>query len=78
MSGIQFHDTVYGRRFFEHQLPKLIGGVERLSEDVERLASAIERQNELKEYQLGFTQLPDIKDVIKEFTRDGEQEQEPQ
>ena len=73
MSGINFHDTVYGRRFFEYQLPKLIEGIS--DEDVERLASAIERQNELKEYELGLTKLPDIKEVVEEFTSDGEQEQ---
>ncbi len=40
--GIQFHETGYGRRFFDVQLPKLIKGIERLTE-------AIEKQNKIME-----------------------------
>lgn len=38
----QFHETVYGKRFFDSQLPKLI-------KTLERIADALEKQNELKE-----------------------------
>ncbi len=37
--GLEFHQTVYGKRFFELQLPSLIKAIE-------RLASAVEKQNE--------------------------------
>lgn len=36
---MQFHETVYGKRFFEAQLPKLIAAINRLAE-------AIEHQNQ--------------------------------
>lgn len=35
----EFHETVYGKRFFESQLPKLIKALE-------RIADALEKQNE--------------------------------
>ena len=41
-SGPQFFETGYGKRFFESQLPELI-------KSINRLADAIEEQNELKE-----------------------------
>lgn len=40
--GSDFHQTVYGKRFFEAQLPSLIKAINRLAE-------AIEKQNEFKE-----------------------------
>ena len=40
--GPQFFETGYGKRFFESQLPKLI-------KSINRLADAIEEQNEIKE-----------------------------
>ncbi len=30
--GIQFHETVYGKRFFENQLPALIKAINRLAD----------------------------------------------
>ena len=33
--GVQFHETMYGKRFFEHQLPKLIQAIENLSKSIE-------------------------------------------
>lgn len=36
----QFHETGYGRAFFQHQLPELI-------KSINRMASALELQNEL-------------------------------
>ncbi len=33
--GIQFQDTVYGKRFFEHQLPELIKAINRLTAALE-------------------------------------------
>lgn len=40
--GPQFHETGYGRTFFQSQLPNLIKAIN-------RLADAMEKQNELKE-----------------------------
>lgn len=37
-----FHETMYGKRFFDSQLPKLI-------KSIERIADALEKQNENKE-----------------------------
>ncbi len=34
--GIQFHESVYGQRFFDMQLPKLIKAIERLAEATEQ------------------------------------------
>ncbi|MDO5123117.1 MAG: hypothetical protein Q4D44_00440 [Eubacteriales bacterium] len=30
--GLQFHETMYGKNFFEHQLPKLTRAIEKLAE----------------------------------------------
>ena len=40
--GPQFHETGYGRTFFQSQLPNLIKAIN-------RLADAMEKENELKE-----------------------------
>lgn len=40
--GPQLFQTRYGKRFFDSQLPKLI-------EAINRLADAVEKQNEVKE-----------------------------
>ncbi len=40
--GFDFHQTVYGKRFFDAQLPSLINAINRLAE-------AVEKQNEFKE-----------------------------
>ena len=42
--GPQFYQTGYGRKFFEADLPRIAKGIE-------RLAAAIEKQNELAEKQ---------------------------
>ena len=34
--GVSFHETMYGKRFFEHQLPKLIQAIENLSKSIEK------------------------------------------
>lgn len=39
---MQLHETVFGKRLFESQLPKLI-------KELGRIADALEKQNELKE-----------------------------
>lgn len=41
-----FHETQYGKRFFDSQLPKLI-------KTLERIADALEKQNENKEKKSG-------------------------
>jgi len=38
----EFQNTIYGKRFFDSQLPKLI-------KELGRIADALEKQNELKE-----------------------------
>lgn len=38
----RFHETGYGRKFFERQLPELIRAIE-------RVADALEKQNQLLE-----------------------------
>lgn len=38
----QFHETMYGKRFFDSQLPALI-------KVLERIANALEKQKEIKE-----------------------------
>ena len=40
--GPQYHETGYGRTFFQSQLPNLIKAIN-------RLADAMEKQNELKQ-----------------------------
>ena len=39
---VQFHETILGKRFFEHQLPNLI-------RQLARIADALEEANESKE-----------------------------
>lgn len=39
---MQFHETPYGKRFFDSQLPKIIKALE-------RIADALEKANEPKE-----------------------------
>ena len=34
--GLQLHETVYGKNFFEYQLPKLTEAIENLSENINR------------------------------------------
>lgn len=34
--GLQLHETVYGKNFFEYQLPKLTKAIESLSENMKR------------------------------------------
>ena len=34
--GIKLHETVYGKNFFEYQLPKLTEAIENLSENIKR------------------------------------------
>lgn len=42
MAGIQFHETIMGHRFFEHQLPQLIKALN-------RCADAMEKANQISE-----------------------------
>ena len=37
MSGINFHDTVMGRRFFEHTVPELVRQLARIADLLEKL-----------------------------------------
>ena len=34
---MQFHETVYGKRFFDSQLPKLIKALERIADALEKM-----------------------------------------
>jgi len=40
MSGLEFHQTVRGADFFDHQLPKLIASLDRLSAVLEKLTDS--------------------------------------
>ncbi len=40
--GLQFHETVYGKRFFEGQLPSLIKAINRLADAKEQAVQAEE------------------------------------
>lgn len=44
-NGPQFHQTGYGRKFFESQLPKLI-------DNIGKVAYELERANNLKEMEM--------------------------
>ncbi len=44
MSDVPFHNTRMGVKFFEADIPRLIEGIERLAEAVEKLVD--ERENE--------------------------------
>ena len=37
MSGINFHDTVMGRRFYEHTVPELVRQLTRINDLLEKL-----------------------------------------
>ena len=45
----QFHETWYGKRFFDNQLPKLIEELSRIADAFNRIADSLEKENELKE-----------------------------
>lgn len=42
---LQFHETVRGANFFDHQLPSLINAINRLA-DIEEQRLALEREKE--------------------------------
>ena len=44
MAEVPFHQTVMGRRFFEHTLPRLVEEVARLNEGLGRLAEVMEER----------------------------------
>lgn len=56
----QFHETGYGRRFFEGQLPRLIDGIC-------EVAKELKRQNELKERELELMKPESPEDIAQEF-----------
>ena len=55
--GPQFHESGYGRTFFQAQLPNLIKAIN-------RLADAMEKQNELKD-----NIIKDLKNKISNYER---------
>lgn len=55
--GIQFHETVYGKRFFEDQLPSLIQAINRLA-DVKK-AEPKESASKNEEAKNGFCEKAD-------------------
>lgn len=46
--GIQFHETVRGKIFFEYQLPELIKALNRCADEMEK-ARLLNEENENKE-----------------------------
>lgn len=57
---MDFYRSVGGRQFVDGTVPRAI-------EAMNRLAKAVERQNELKEVELGLRPALDVKAVAKEF-----------
>ena len=57
---MDFYQSVGGRRFVDGTVPRLIDAME-------KLAKAVNRQNELKEIELGMRPALDVKAVAKEF-----------
>lgn len=45
----QLHETGYGKRFFDHQLPTLIDNLAKIAENLEKLVKAIEDKKEVKD-----------------------------
>ena len=41
MTDVPFHLTLMGRRYYEATLPALVAAIERLNENIERIASGI-------------------------------------
>ena len=68
-----FHDTGYGKRFFEYQLPRLCDGLETLGKVVHDLKKEIHLQSEsysMKEivdaFQTMYMHQDDVRDSIME------------
>ena len=57
---MDFYMSIGGRRFIDGTVPNLVKAME-------RLAKAMERQNELKEIELGVRPVLDVKAVAQEF-----------
>ena len=47
--GLQFHETVRGARFFDHDLPALIKAINRLSDELAKNRELEEKKREEKE-----------------------------
>ena len=45
----RFHETGYGRKFFERQLPDLIRAVERVADALEKQSKLLEEKEEEEE-----------------------------
>ena len=41
MSGLNFHDTIMGRRFFNGQIPDITGELKKLNTNIEALSEAV-------------------------------------
>ena len=41
MSGLNFHDTIMGRRFFNGQIPDITGELRKLNTNIEALSEAV-------------------------------------
>lgn len=41
----QFHETVMGRQFFESTMPRILHALERIDQDLQRVADALEVRN---------------------------------
>lgn len=46
---IQFHETLRGKIFFEHQLPSLINAINRLADAVQTANETLNQKNESSE-----------------------------
>jgi hypothetical protein len=42
----EFHETMYGKRYYEHQLPELTRQLQRIAESLEKIVTKIEEADE--------------------------------
>lgn len=45
--GLQFHETVYGKNFFEGQLPELIESISKTADALKRVNNILEKRNNI-------------------------------
>ena len=42
----EFHETMYGKRYYEHQLPELTRQLQRIADSLEKIVTKIEEADE--------------------------------
>lgn len=54
MSGIEFYQTIQGKRFFEGTLPNLVKNISEMNETLKEQNALLREQNELLKNQLNL------------------------